>query len=86
MRDLLVAGFDDTHTAFLAAAALSRMQNEFALSGHDMAVVCRQENGEVSVREAVDITSGAEHHKAFWQTLTRLLFPVADANRTNDAA
>ena len=77
MSDLVVVGFDNAHTAFLAAAALSRMEDELDLDEHDVAVVCRQEDGEVSVREAVEIAQGPEHHKAFWQTLVGLLLPAA---------
>ena len=89
MTDLVVAGFDNTHTASLAAATLSRMQTELDLDEHDVAVVYRQEDGEVSVREAVEITAGVEHHKAFWQTLVGLLLPAArlvEKNATDDVS
>ena len=41
VSDLIVAEFDDAHTAFLARAALARLQRELPLPGHDVAVVTR---------------------------------------------
>ena len=86
MSDLLVAGFDDAHTAFLAGAALARMQQDLALDRQDVAVATREESGAISVREAVEVASGAEHHKAFWQTLVGLLLPASGPEETDDAA
>ena len=74
MSELIVAGYEDVHTAFLASAALARMQKEFAMNRHDMAVVALEEGGEVSVREAVTVTEGEALHKTFWKTLAGLLF------------
>jgi uncharacterized membrane protein len=87
MSDLLVvAGFEDAHTAFLAGAALVRMQTDLALEKQDVAVVTREKNGAISVREAVEIVSGAEHHKAFWQTLVGLLLPASGPEASDGTA
>jgi len=74
MSELIVAGFEDAHTAFLARAALARLQKEIGLHGHDVAVVSREENGEVTVREAIDLNGKQVLHEAFWKTLAGRLF------------
>ena len=55
MSDLIVAGFDDAHTAFLARAALARLQTKLSLPMHDLALVSRDEAGRVSLSEAAFI-------------------------------
>jgi len=74
MSELIVACFEDGHTAFLAAAALARLQKELSINGHDVAVVSKAETGEVTVREAVDLNGHRSLHEAFWKTLVDLLF------------
>jgi uncharacterized membrane protein len=86
MSELVVAGFEDAHTAFLAGAALARMQKDLALNRQDVAVVTREESGAVSVREAVEIASAPAQHKAFWQTLVGLLLPAPGPEGEDDAA
>jgi uncharacterized membrane protein len=73
MSDLIVAGFDDAHTAFLARATLARLQRELSLPGHDLAVVTREEGGEISLREAIGLSGEREMHTTFWKTLVNLL-------------
>jgi uncharacterized membrane protein len=74
MKELIVAGFDDGHTAFLARATLARMQKDLAIEGHDVAVVSLEEGNGVTVREAVDLTSGEDLPEAFWKMVAGLLF------------
>lgn len=74
MSDLIVAGFGDAHTAFLARAALARLQGELSLPGHDLAVVTQEEGGETTLREAVSLSGAREMHPTFWKTLVSLLF------------
>ncbi|MGB6853345.1 MAG: DUF1269 domain-containing protein [Thermoanaerobaculia bacterium] len=74
MSDLIVAGFNDAHTAFLARAALARLQGELSLPGHDLAVVTKEEGGETTLREAVSLSGAREMHPTFWKTLVSLLF------------
>lgn len=74
MSELIVAGYDDAHTALLASAALARMEKELALNAHDMAVVSLEEDGVASVREAINLTVEKELHETLWKTLAGLLF------------
>lgn len=85
MGNLLVGCFDDEHTAVLAAAALLRMHNELSLNGPDVAVVNRREDGEVSVREAIEIATGTGNHEAFWRTLVGSLLR-SSRNTPDDAS
>ena len=39
MSEIIVSGFDDAHTAFLARAALARRQQDLELSVYDLAIV-----------------------------------------------
>ena len=74
MSELIVAGFEDGHSAFLARAALARLQKECAINGCDVAVVSRGEKGDVTLREAVELNGHRALHEAFWKTLVDLLF------------
>jgi uncharacterized membrane protein len=84
MSELIVAGFEDAHTAFLARAALARLQKEIGLNGHDVAVVSREENGEVTVREAIDLNGRRALHEAFWKTLAGRLFAAPPSRFDGD--
>ena len=85
MSELIVAGYDDAHTAFMASAALARMEKELALNRRDIAVVSLEEDGEASVREAINLTVGKELHETLWKTLTGLLFSGSPADDSENA-
>ena len=55
MSELIVAGFGDPHTAFLARAALARLQKEIPVGGYDVAVVTLEENGGVTVPQVIGL-------------------------------
>ena len=74
MSDLIVAGFDGAHTAFLARAALARMQNELSLLGEDLAVVTRDAGGDITIQETTGLSGEREMHPTYWRTLLSLLF------------
>ena len=74
MSDLIVAGFDGAHTAFLARAALARMQNELSLLGEDLAVVTRDAAGDIALQETTCLSGDREMHPTHWRTLLSLLF------------
>jgi uncharacterized membrane protein len=90
MNHLIIAGFDDAHTAFLARAALARLQRELSLPGHDLAVVTREEGGEIALQEALGLSGEREMHETFWKTLVNLLLspcpPTASTGTGDDAA
>ena len=74
MCELIVAGFEDGHSAFLARAALARLEKELPISGCDVAVVSRGEEGDVTLREDVELNGRIALHEAFWKTLVDILF------------
>jgi uncharacterized membrane protein len=74
MSNLIVARFDDAHTAFLARAALARLQRELSLPGHNLAVVTRDEGGEIALQEAIGFSGEREPRPTYWEALVSLLF------------
>jgi uncharacterized membrane protein len=71
--ELVIAGFDDDHTAFLARSALARLRTEINVDGHDLAVVTRESDGAVILREDVDLDAEQDGRPSFWSTLVGLL-------------
>jgi uncharacterized membrane protein len=84
MSELIVAGFDDAHTAYLVRGALARMQDEIPIEGHGVAVVHRRESGTVAIREAIDLSSEGELSEAFWKTLMGLVFSPSGTDSARD--
>jgi uncharacterized membrane protein len=76
MSELIVAGFDDAHTAYLVRGALARMQDEIPIEGHGVAVVHRREVNTVAIREAIDLSSEGELSGAFWKRLMGSIFSL----------
>lgn len=74
MTVLIVSGFAEAQTAFLARAALARLQRNFALPARDVALVQREGADEVLVHEAVAQIGDVRTSVAFWKTLAGLLF------------
>jgi len=81
MAELIVSGFAETQTAFLARAVLARLQNELALPARDVALVTREEEGEVTVQESVATVGEVKTSTAFWRMLVELLFSSAPPAR-----
>jgi uncharacterized membrane protein len=85
--NLIVARFDDAHTAFLARAALARLQKDLSLPGRDLAVVTREEGGEIVLQEAIGLSGDPEMRPTYWKTLVSLLFaPRPSTAASGDAA
>jgi uncharacterized membrane protein len=84
MSELIVAGFNDGHTAYLVRGALARMQDEIQIEGHGVAVVHRLEAGTVAIREAIDLSSEGELNQAFWKTLMGLVFSSSGTDKARD--
>ena len=82
MSNLIVAGFNDAHTAFLARAALARLQRGLSLPGHDLAVVTRDDGGEIALQEAIGLSGEGEMHPTFWKTLVDLLLAPGPSTGT----
>ena len=77
MTDLIISEFDTSHVAFLARAALGRMQDAMSLPEYDVAVVSAGENGHVRLCESVDVRDGSRQD-TFWSALINLLSVAGD--------
>ena len=77
MTELIISGFDTSHTAFLARAALGRMQNAMSLPDDDIAVVNVGEDEHVRLCESMDVLCGLPHD-TFWVVLIKLLSVAGD--------
>ena len=87
MSNLIVARFDDAHTAFLARAALARLQKGLSLPGRNLAVVTREEGGEIVLQEAISLSGERARRPTCWETLVRLLFASGPSTgESSDAA
>ena len=86
VSNLIVARFDDAHTAFLARAALARLQKELPLHGQDFAVVTREQGGVIVLQKPVMLGAEQETHPTFWETLVGVLFgPERSAGANDDS-
>ena len=77
MAELIVSEFDNPNTAFLARAALGRMQDAMSLPDDDIAVVNARKNGRVKLCEAMDVGCGLRRG-TFWGALISLLSAARD--------
>jgi uncharacterized membrane protein len=84
MSELIVAGFGDSHTAYLVRGALARMQDEIPIEGHGVAVVQRLREGAVSIRGAIDLSAEGALSEAFWKRLMGLVFSPSGTDSARD--
>lgn len=74
MSELIVAGFADAHTAYLASAAFARLGEEVLTAGPGFAVVLRHSDGGITLRESIDLSSNPNDHEALWRSLAGKIF------------
>lgn len=78
MSDLVVLGFDGLHTADEVLNKLRSLQKEHLIDLEDSCVVEREQDGQIHVKQAVNLTAlGAKTGGlwgALWGTLVGLLF------------
>jgi uncharacterized membrane protein len=87
MGEIVVAGFGDTHTAFLARAALARLQKELGMATQDVAMVLRGADGDVAVQQTLRRDTGRSELSTFWKTLVDQLFaPELSAGTASETA
>jgi uncharacterized membrane protein len=80
ITELIVTGFGNTHTVFLARAALARLQDELGMAVDDVAVIVRGVDGDVTVQQALNRNTGRNGASVFWDTLADLFFtPLSSA-------
>ena len=73
--EVVIAEFRGAQTAFLARAALGRLQSQLALRDENVVVVARDEDGRVSLSEPLGLSNHRvrETRGTFWNTLVHLL-------------
>ena len=76
MSELVVLAFDNQEGALQARDKLLDIQKQRMLQLADAAVVVRQENGRVKVKQLTDLVGGGAFGGAFWGLLIGLLFAV----------
>ena len=87
MSEIVVTGFGDTQTAYLARAALARLQKELGMAPEDVAMVLRGVDGDVTVQQTLNRNTGRSALSAFWKMLVDQLFaPELSAGTASEAA
>ena len=72
--NLVVIGFDDESTAFEMRAALSRLQRQYLIDMEDVVVVTRDDQGEVKLHQAQNLTAAGALGGSFWGMLIGMFF------------
>jgi uncharacterized membrane protein len=72
--ELVVAGFDGTNTAFLARAALARLQQEWGLASGDVAIVLREADGQVVLEQTLNRGTGRNESSTLWEGFADLFY------------
>jgi uncharacterized membrane protein len=81
ISELVVTGFGNTHTVFLARAALARLQDELGMALDDVAVIVRGVDGDRTVQQALNRNAAMNGASEFWETLADLFFaPLSSAS------
>lgn len=81
MSELIVLGFDDEYKAEEARLTLAKMQVEHLVDLEDAAVVVKNKEGKVKLKQAVDLTTSGAISGSFWGLLigTLFLMPILGA-------
>ena len=81
MSNLVVIGFDNESKAFELRAELAKLQKEYLIEMEDVVVVTKDDNGEVKLQQAVNITAAGAVSGGFWGMLIGMIFlnPLAGA-------
>ena len=74
MSNLVVIGFDDVHTADEVLLTLRRLQHEHLIDLEDAAVVIRQQDGKVKIRQSYNLAGSGAAGGGFWGAFFGLVF------------
>lgn len=74
MSSLVVIAFSEEHLAFEFRAALIKLQREYLIEMEDVVVVTKDEQGQVKLHQAVNLTAAGAASGGFWGLLIGLLF------------
>ena len=74
MSNLVVVGFEDEHKADEVLLILRRLQHEYLIDLADAAVVIREQDGKVKIRQTYSLTGAGAVGGGFWGALFGLIF------------
>lgn len=74
MSDLIVIGYDDEYKAEEVRLALAKLQVEHLIEMEDAAVVVKNQEGKIQLKQAVNLTSAGAVSGGFWGLLIGILF------------
>jgi uncharacterized membrane protein len=77
-KELIISGYPSQHAALLARATLSRQQNSIPLANQNIAVIYREENGDLTILESIMLSVKHSSNDSVWKTLAQALFPEED--------
>ncbi|BAC89539.1 DUF1269 domain-containing protein [Gloeobacter violaceus] len=74
MADLIVVGYDDEHRAEEVRLALAKLQQEYLIDLADAAVVVKDSEGKIKLKQAVNLPATGALSGGFWGLLIGALF------------
>ncbi len=74
MSDLIVVGFKDEFKADEVMSELRRLQSEYLVDLEDAAVVVRDQEGKVKIKQAQDLVAAGAVSGSYWGVLLSVLF------------
>ena len=74
MSDLIAIAYNDEYKAEEVRLTLAKLQREHLIEMEDAAVVVKDQNGKVKLKQAVDLTSAGAVSGGFWGLLIGTLF------------
>jgi uncharacterized membrane protein len=74
MSDLIAVAYDDEYKAEEVRLALVKLQKEYLLELEDAAVVVKNKEGKVQLKQAVNLTAAGAVSGSFWGMLIGILF------------
>lgn len=74
MSTLVVVGYKDIHKAEEVRLQLWKLQRDYLLDLEDAVVVVKNDQGEVKLHQAVNLTSAGALSGGFWGSLIGLMF------------
>jgi uncharacterized membrane protein len=85
-KELIISGYPSQHAALLALTTLSRQHNKIPLANQNIAVIYREENGELTILESIILGVKLPSNESVWKTLAQALFPEEDDSGTKQRA
>lgn len=74
MSDLIVVGFKDEYKADEVMSELRRLQSEYLVDLEDAAIVTRNQEGKVKIKQAQELVAAGAVSGSYWGILLSVLF------------